>query len=67
MSRNGNTIWCDGCGEEIRWVPLMKDDCHYCCQVCVDGLPCDCYLWSELDLDYHQEEDVLHSFPPPHD
>ena len=56
MSRTKNTIWCDGCGEEITWVPLMKEGCHYCCQDCLDDLPCKCYRWSEMDLSRRDEE-----------
>ncbi len=56
MSRTKNTIWCDGCGEEITWAPLMKEGCHYCCQDCIDGLPCNCYRWSEMDLSRRDEE-----------
>ena len=57
MSKQKNTIWCDGCGEEITWVPLIKNGCHYCCQDCLDGLPCQCYRWSALDLDRRDEKD----------
>ncbi len=56
MSRIENTIWCDGCGEEISWVPLMSGGHHYCCQNCLDGLPCKCYQWSELDLSRRDQE-----------
>ncbi len=58
MSRKNNTIWCDGCGEEVHWVPLMKDGCHYCCQDCLEGFPCECYRWSELDLDRRVDLDA---------
>ncbi len=56
MSRTKNTIWCDGCGEEISWVPLMHKGHHYCCQNCLEGLPCQCYRWSELDLSRRAED-----------
>ncbi len=56
MSRIKDTIWCDGCGEEVTWVPLMSEGHHYCCQNCLDGLPCKCYRWSDLDLSRQQEE-----------
>lgn len=55
MSRIKDNFWCDGCGEEITWVPLMSGGHHYCCQDCLDGLPCKCYRWSELDLSRQQE------------
>ncbi len=55
MSKVKNTIWCDGCGEEITWTPLIKEGCHYCCQKCFEGLPCKCYRWSELNLERREE------------
>jgi hypothetical protein len=61
MSKLNKTIWCDGCGEEITWSPLIKDECHYCCLDCMDGLPCPCYRWSELDLDRREEESEIDS------
>lgn len=56
MSRLKNTIWCDGCGEKISWTPLINDECHYCCQSCLEGLPCKCYRLSELELDHLEEQ-----------
>lgn len=42
MVRYGNTLWCDGCGIEIRWVPRVSDNAVYCCEDCLNGLPCEC-------------------------
>jgi hypothetical protein len=56
MSRYDDTLWCDGCGVEITWVPIIKAGQAFCCQDCCDGIPCSCYRWSELDLDRRSEE-----------
>lgn len=37
-----DTIWCDGCGVEITWVPVVVKQAHFCCQDCAKGLECDC-------------------------
>ena len=37
-----DTLWCDGCGVEIRWAPLEKSQHTYCCQKCLKGEECDC-------------------------
>lgn len=58
MSRNLNTIWCDGCGEEIIWMPLIVSEHHYCCSDCSNGLPCKCYRWSEIDLNRREESNI---------
>jgi hypothetical protein len=42
MSRFQGTIWCDNCGVEILWAPLVKDKLDYCCRECYYGLRCDC-------------------------
>ncbi len=53
MAGNLNTdaVWCDGCGVEILWAPVIADDRHYCCADCRDGLECDCGLRQEPDAD----------------
>ena len=42
MSHSEDTIWCDGCGTEIRWVPYVIDNHNFCCQNCAYGLSCEC-------------------------
>jgi len=42
MVRYQDTLWCDGCGVEIRWEPVTKGDLIYCCQTCMLGEVCDC-------------------------
>ncbi len=47
--RTEDTIWCDGCGVEIVWTPLMVDRWDFCCQDCQGGIPCECSALEELD------------------
>jgi hypothetical protein len=42
MARSEDTLWCDGCGTEIRWVPFVFEHHEYCCQECAAGISCDC-------------------------
>lgn len=42
-------IWCDGCGVEILWSPVIVGNRDHCCQDCADGLPCRCGERMELD------------------
>ena len=36
------TIWCDNCGVEILWGPIIRSQRYFCCQDCLDGLRCRC-------------------------
>lgn len=42
MSKTDNTIYCDGCGVEITWSPVIIGLRDYCCEDCREGLPCRC-------------------------
>lgn len=42
MARYKDTIWCDGCGIEITWLPTSKGSQIFCCEDCALGLRCDC-------------------------
>jgi hypothetical protein len=37
-----DTLWCDGCGVEITWAPVVINRRHYCCKDCAEGKECDC-------------------------
>ena len=37
-----DTLWCDGCGVEISWEPVVKDKYEYCCKLCSQGEKCSC-------------------------
>ena len=42
MTWNDETTWCDGCGVEITWGPVLDGNRTYCCQDCAQGIPCEC-------------------------
>ena len=42
MVQYRDTIWCDGCGAEILWTPIVANNLHYCCLDCKNGFGCDC-------------------------
>jgi len=48
MYRN-EVIWCDGCGVEITWNPVVVENRFYCCQDCAQGYSCNCGERMELD------------------
>ena len=35
-------VYCDECGVEITWTPVVIDGRPYCCRDCAVGLECDC-------------------------
>ena len=51
MARINDTIWCDGCGVEILWGPLVTGKQSFCCQDCLEGRPCACGERLDLDAD----------------
>lgn len=42
MSREHETVWCDGCGVEILWSPIEETGRDFCCEECRRGWPCEC-------------------------
>jgi hypothetical protein len=42
MSEEEDSIWCDGCGIEIRWRPLTAGKFVFCCTDCLYERHCDC-------------------------
>ncbi len=53
-----DTIWCDGCGVEILWAPLVVKGRHYCCQDCSAGYACRCggdENWDDERRDRHAQ------------
>ncbi|MCC6188582.1 MAG: hypothetical protein IT318_06080 [Anaerolineales bacterium] len=49
--RYQETVWCDGCGVEITWLPQIEAQLHYCCTTCFAGRPCDCGARMEQDAE----------------
>lgn len=42
MAHDRDTHWCDGCGVEITWAPVVDLNWIYCCPECLNSLPCRC-------------------------
>lgn len=57
MVRLNNDIFCDNCGVEITWSPIVDGKRHYCCNDCQQGLVCEC--GSRLELDDDRREDNI--------
>jgi hypothetical protein len=41
--------FCDGCGAEIHGPPVVVEKRLHCCELCAEGLDCDCALILEDD------------------
>ena len=41
--------WCEGCGAEITWGPVVIEERSYCCQDCAQGFACGCGERMEMD------------------
>ena len=42
MSHIEGMIYCDGCGVEFSWSPIISGEYNYCCQDCLEGRQCGC-------------------------
>jgi hypothetical protein len=42
MAGGYQELYCDECGVEITWTPVVIDGRPYCCRDCAVGLECDC-------------------------
>jgi hypothetical protein len=49
MMYRDDMVWCDGCGVEITWGPVVVDNRVYCCHDCSQGYACTCGERMELD------------------
>ena len=49
MALNDEIVWCDGCGAEITWGPVVVGTHTHCCQDCALGLLCECGERMEMD------------------
>ncbi|UCD99046.1 MAG: hypothetical protein JSV42_19260 [Chloroflexota bacterium] len=49
MTWYDKVVWCDGCGAEITWGPVLVAKRPYCCRDCSQGYPCKCGERMELD------------------
>jgi hypothetical protein len=46
--------WCDGCGVEITWGPVVEGNWIYCCEDCREGRVCRCGERMELEEEYRE-------------
>ncbi len=51
MAKTNDIVFCDGCGVEITWSPVLKGHEKYCCIDGRDGRECNCAERMELDED----------------
>ena len=42
MALNDEMVWCDGCGVEITWSPVVIGKRIHCCRDCAQNFPCRC-------------------------
>jgi hypothetical protein len=49
MISQENIVFCDGCGAEIGWAPVVVAQQHYCCSECAEGRPCTCGMQAEWE------------------
>jgi hypothetical protein len=59
MAKYAETRWCDGCGVEITWTPVLLGNRIYCCVDCQKGLRCDCAARLEREDDRRPAEQAL--------
>ena len=49
MTGIDSTFWCDSCGVEILWGPIVIERRYYCCRDCYVGLRCKCSERMEME------------------
>ena len=49
MTWREEMTWCDGCGAEITWGPVLDDGRKFCCHDCCLGILCACSERMEMD------------------
>ena len=63
MAYSEMTLWCDGCGREILWIPYVVHKKEFCCQDCAFGFTCQCGESIEWEEDYR---DTVTTIPITH-
>ena len=63
MDWDDGTVWCNGCGAEITWNPVLAGKRRYCCQDCLEGRPCQCAERMEIEDERRQEGAVSIHLP----
>lgn len=49
------TIFCNNCGVEITWAPIVIKNFHYCCPDCLAHFPCECGDRMEMEDERRQK------------
>jgi hypothetical protein len=57
MPETEDVVYCDGCGVEITWAAVVKGRRVYCCEDCLNGIPCDCGERLEIEDDRRGERE----------
>lgn len=65
MAHIEGTVFCDGCGTEITWAPIVFHNKEFCCEDCAHQLPCDCGNRMELGEDSPARHPISLPFSPP--
>lgn len=63
MVRIEDTIWCNNCGVEILWAPLVIGKHDYCCRECYLGLVCECGALEDEDEEHRMKSPALSGMP----
>ncbi|RPI87835.1 MAG: hypothetical protein EHM41_03480 [Chloroflexi bacterium] len=62
MARIEDAVFCDGCGVEITWSPVIVSGKDYCCADCRDGLVCYCGDRMEMEDERRTGSDVMDTY-----
>ena len=54
MANDRDVYWCDCCGVELFWAPVVDQQFIYCCVDCQTGLPCRCGERMEMEDERRQ-------------
>ena len=58
MTAIEGTIFCNNCGVEITWAPIVVKGCHFCCHDCLNHLQCECGDRMEFEEERRQSENI---------
>lgn len=56
MLADEQTVFCDGCGAEIGWVPVIVKHHRYCCSDCAEDRTCTCGMQAEWEDERRDKE-----------
>jgi hypothetical protein len=59
MTWDDEMTWCDGCGAEITWGPVLVEGLRHCCFDCSLGILCACGERMEID---EEQRSIIESY-----